>query len=68
MNDHYRMSSTCVLLKMMEKSRDSVCPPKIRAEGFAEKILHKQWAGKKKFLRSENLPPPPLPHHFSKKV
>ena len=43
MNDLYCMSSTCMLLKMMEKSRDSVCPPKIRAEGFAEKkILHKR--------------------------
>ena len=43
MNDLYCLSSTCMLLKMMEKSRDSVCPPKIRAEGFAEKkILHKQ--------------------------
>ena len=43
MNDLYCMSSTCMLLKMMEKSRDSVCPPKIRAEGLAEKeILHKQ--------------------------
>ena len=60
-NDLYCMSSTCMLLKMMEKSRNSVCPPKkIRAEGLAgKKILHNQWAGKKKHS--------PLPHHFSKK-
>ena len=44
MNDLYCMSSTCMLLKMMEKSTNSVCPTKnIRAEDFAEKkILHKQ--------------------------
>ena len=66
MNDLYCMSSTCMLLIMMEKSRNSVCPSKkkIRAEGFAEKkILHKQWAGK----NSGKVKIPPYPITFLKK-
>ena len=56
MDDLYCMSSTCMLLKMMEKSRNSVCPPKkIRAEGFAEKNLA-QAMSRKKILQNENPP------------
>ena len=59
MNDLYCMASTCMLLKMMEKSRDSVCRPKIRAESFTEKkILHKQWAGKENSCKVK-IPPTP---------
>ena len=62
----YCMSSTCMLLKMMEKSRNSVCSPKQNScWGFRrkKKNLHKQWAGKI-FSASEN---PPYPITFLKK-
>ena len=34
-----------------------------RGVHLKKKILHKQWAKKKKFVQAEN--PPPPPHHFS---
>ena len=64
----YCMSSTCMLLKMMEKSRNIVFvhQKKIRAESFTEKkILHKQWARKKNSCKVKISPTPSL---FSKSI
>ena len=68
MNDLYCVSSTCMLLKIMEKSRIVFVhrKKKIRAEGFAEKkISCISNEPEKKFLRSEN---PPYPINFLKTV